>query len=267
METKEIVERMRKEISRHHSYRPAYVYYFDGKVVKQSSGACHSMFNSKGSVNQSPVIGVHIPWENKKRDWKVGQDFLSWLFSDDSVYKPFFDFLGKNLEIVRKDGDILGFISKTNQANVYTFQSLCKATRTVGEHHRRLDFWKKWAMDRGVKNKSLVFLMSYFYNTRCEQSHSCHSVFNYQGIDITPFLNPNHKKWKLTDETAFLSNCGYSGEGEINWGGKDKRNIYKIIPKAGVKKLKTRFWGKYHGNPTKKTDKDFLEFFNSYEGD
>lgn len=242
-----------------------------GKISGPYSTECHAGM-SDARTRQSDVWGITIPDALTGPDTR--QDFLEWLVSDQSLYKPLMDFLGKDFEVLRtKDGDIYGFVFKTTEVNNKICTNFVKATRTVGEHKETLGFWKKYKMKKGY-HPGLVWFFSFFYTSGGKYAPRAHSPIENSlashPLALYRFVDHEHGDWRF-DQTP-LKNSGYAGENLYTFGhvakGRKGFDITKVPRVSKVQHMDTYFLMKYEKEKLASkdlTEGDFDNFFKNYK--
>lgn len=245
----------------------------NGNIEGPYSTECHAGMSYK-QTKDSDIWGITIP-EATTGEIKTKQDFLEWLVSDQSLYKPLMDYLGKDFEVLRdKDDYIIGFIFKTTNVSNKICTNFVKATRTVGEHQNTLRFWEKYKMKKGY-HPGLVWFVSFFYTVDGKYAHRHHSpiegeTLSKQKLALYRFVDHNHGDWKLDKEV--IKNSGYAGENLATFGhvsaGRKGFYITKMPRVTKVKHMNTYFLSRYEKKKLESKDlsvEDFDNFFKNYK--
>lgn len=237
----------------------------DGKkIIRAHTTACHAGMNCAPVLKSSLIASsIHHMWK-EGGDRKTRQQFLDWLSSPLSVYKPLFDYLGDNIHWVKdKEGYTRGVVVSTNEVNTKVLQNFFKATRTTSEHFKSLDLWKKYYGKIPEQALGLLWMLGYYFDKEGKKRPLVHSVFEAkEHIDINMFLNPNHKKWDLTKDTAAMGK-NYYGESEYVFTTKPNFKVYDSIRKAGARtEVKTLIYSLYQKKKLEQlSEEDFMCFF------
>lgn len=243
------------------------IFYQNSKGIPEyiTSSTCTGSFSASSSATQSPVLGIAYTYEfnSDKKDLDGIRDFADWVSGPDSVYRPLFDFLGKNYKVVRdENGNVSGAVISGDVA----FQPMVnffKSARTMTEHRYRIPFWKKWKMDR-KKDPRLVYLLMYAYSLQGERIHSSHSPIEDQVktcISLRKFLNNGKDLWGLDKDMRIRDkNRTLTGENRLMWSG-GTFNVNEI-PSAEYVEIPSHFYSLYNKKvPGKLQDRDFEAFF------
>ena len=228
-------------------------YEHDGKPKAYELTICHAGMSYLGKGVKS--VATQIRYRDKTDG---ANEFIEWLVSPLSAYKPLLDYLGEDISPIRNDDGRIEAILVTNtKVNNKVLTNFFKATRSVYEHHYVLPFWLKWRH----KNPALAFALSYFIDEKGGKIRSQHNCLDYSlngNFAISRILNTNHKDWKLDTHTLFEGNR-FTGEMDYTW--KGKFNIYRGIPIIKKGEVPTKWWKLYYGEKLDRFSDETLENF------
>lgn len=224
---------------------------------------------------------------------EIGENFLEWLVSDDSVYYPLIKKLKEtnNYHVIRHEVDnkiLAVIVGNPKEVNFKVLTNFFKAGRTLNEHAEKLRFWKKWRVEAGF-DPGLVFLMMYnvdHHGNKINNNHSCleswaksksfTSIYGYTNkILLDKFVNRDHNYWDLS---LYLgkNSTSYTSENQHTWGiesavgvSKDSIKKYDFYPhdiKEKSKEISKTFFYHLYVNDINKTMKitdETLRYFFS----
>lgn len=224
------------------------------------STTCTGNFASSYSNKKTVAIKFLIKDNDKNKE--VKKDFVRWVTGTDSVYSPLFNFFGDRM--TRFDENTIIFDGDCNMKVLVNF---FKSARTITEHSSRLDFWKKWKIDKG-KDPRLTYLLMYAYNINGQRNFSGHAPIEghvLTEVDLKKFLNNGEDHWGLSSMLRIKNNANFNGENKLMWGG-GETNIMEI-PAKDYREIPSYFYKLYNKKiPNQLSDDDFEAFYERNKG-
>lgn len=234
--------------------------------VTYSSASCHSPV---GGYKSYSGIGTVCPDRlyHKSDKSPLGAQFLEWLYSEDSFYSEFLEFLGPDFHVLRaEDGRPLGcYITNVHERKVaiLPLMNFLKAHRTLSEHSASLHTWDKWVNKHKIWSKSLAYMIMYHYNKNNAKLTHNHSPVELSGrkIDVEYFFR---RRKGLNFQYEKEATSSYRGESMFYH--KEGDFSFLDIPKKGYIEIPSYFYKKYNAEiPTIPSDEDMILFFNGLQ--